>query len=300
VKNTVKMSGVPQPRLCHIKKWPHFNGYGFNLHGDKNKPGQLIGKVDEGSPAQAGGLKIGDRIIEIEGVNVIGETHKEVVGMIMKCGGGNEVRLLVADRACEAYHDDEEIDIESSLDYVLHLSSEQHDQTSSESEDEQEKKENEGEDEKEELEEVIEKEDKKEEVKEEEDEEEEEQESEEEEDDKEEAEEPHSQILANNASSDSDEGVGDEEEEDDNTEIIQNRKSSSSSVESVEQTPVPVVNTSTKTSRTSYNENELVAGLNLNMTAKQMRQKIGSLKKRDPRVDDTIDIKKKHEIIKNL
>ena len=43
-----------------------------------------------------------------------------------------------------------------------------------------------------------------------------------------------------------------------------------------------------------------VAGLHLNMTAKQMREKIGSLKKRDPRVDDAIDIKKKHEIIKNL
>ena len=34
------------------------------------------------------------------------------------------MRLLVADRACEAYHDDEEIDIDSSLEYVLCLSSE--------------------------------------------------------------------------------------------------------------------------------------------------------------------------------
>merc|ERR1711872_503450 len=116
-----KMSSVPQPRLCHIKKWTRFDGYGFNLHGDKNKPGQLIGKVDEGSPAEAGGLKIGDRIIEIEGVNVIGESHKEVVGRIRISGGGNQVRLLVADRECSAYHDDEEIDITSSLDYVLHL-----------------------------------------------------------------------------------------------------------------------------------------------------------------------------------
>merc|ERR1712013_957766 len=284
VKNTKKMSEVPQPRLCHIKKWPHFNGYGFNLHGDKNKPGQLIGKVDEGSPAEAGGLKIGDRIIEIEGVNVIGTNHKEVVGMIMKCGGGNEVRLLVADRKCEEYHDDEEIDIESSLDYVLHLSSDQQDQSSSESEDEQEREEEEGE-EKEELKKVTEEDDTK--------------EVEEEDEDEKEEEQPR-QILANNASSDSDEGVGDEEEEDDSSENIQNRKSSSSSVESVKQTPLPIDNTSTKTPRTSYNENELVAGLHLNMTAKQMREKIGSLKKRDPRVDDAIDIKKKHEIIKNL
>merc|ERR1712013_154941 len=298
VKNTKKMSEVPQPRLCHIKKWPHFNGYGFNQHGDKNKPGQLIGKVDEGSPAEAGGLKIGDRIIEIEGVNVIGKNHKEVVGMIMKCGGGNEVRLLVADRKCEEYHDDEEIDIESSLDYVLHLSSEQQDQSSSESEDEQEREEEEGEEKEELKNDTKEVEEEDEDEEDEEEEEEEEQEVEEEEEDKEE-EQPR-QILANNASSDSDEGVGDEEEEDDSSENIQNRKSSSSSVESVKQTPLPIDNTSTKTPRTSYNENELVAGLHLNMTAKQMREKIGSLKKRDPRVDDAIDIKKKHEIIKNL
>ena len=118
------MSSVPQPRLCHIKKWTHFDGYGFNLHGDKNKPGQLIGKIDEGSPALAGGLKLGDRIIEVDGVNVLGQTHNEVVERIKVCGGGNEVRLLVADRECEAYHDDEEIDIDSSLEYVLCLSSE--------------------------------------------------------------------------------------------------------------------------------------------------------------------------------
>ena len=44
----------------------------------------------------------------------------------------------------------------------------------------------------------------------------------------------------------------------------------------------------------------MVAGLNLNMTAKQMREKIGSMRKRDPRVEDNIDMKKKHDIIKNL
>ena len=125
-------------KVCHIKKWSHFDGYGFNLHGDKAKPGQLIGKIDEDSPAQAGGLKIGDRIIEIDGVNVIGQNHNEVVGRIKVSGGGTEVKLLVADRECEAYHDDEEIDIESSLEYVLYLSSEKKDETSSESEAEEE------------------------------------------------------------------------------------------------------------------------------------------------------------------
>jgi hypothetical protein len=43
-----------------------------------------------------------------------------------------------------------------------------------------------------------------------------------------------------------------------------------------------------------------VDGLNLNMTAKEMRQRVVSSKKTDPRVDDHIDLKKKHEILKNL
>ena len=35
--------------------------YGFNLHAEKNKPGQFVGKIDPGSPAEIAGLKEGDR-----------------------------------------------------------------------------------------------------------------------------------------------------------------------------------------------------------------------------------------------
>lgn len=51
----------PQPRVCHIKKVANFDGYGFNLHAEKNKPGQFVGKIDPGSPAEHAGLKEGDR-----------------------------------------------------------------------------------------------------------------------------------------------------------------------------------------------------------------------------------------------
>ena len=56
-------------RLCHLKKWEHFQGYGFNLHTDKSKAqeGQLVGNVDPGSPALQAGVKKGDRIIEVRG-----------------------------------------------------------------------------------------------------------------------------------------------------------------------------------------------------------------------------------------
>ena len=51
----------PPPRLCQIAKVDNFDGYGFNLHAEKNKPGQFIGKIDAGSPAEVAGLKEGDR-----------------------------------------------------------------------------------------------------------------------------------------------------------------------------------------------------------------------------------------------
>ncbi|KAH8280561.1 hypothetical protein KR018_009938 [Drosophila ironensis] len=82
-------------KTCHIVKRPDFDGYGFNLHSEKVKPGQFIGKVDPDSPAEAAGLKEGDRILEVNGVSIGSETHKQVVARIKAIA--NEVRLLLID-----------------------------------------------------------------------------------------------------------------------------------------------------------------------------------------------------------
>lgn len=82
-------------RFCHIVKWEHFDGYGFNLHAEKGKPGQYIGKVDEGSPAEAAGLRQGDRILEVNGESIANKTHKQVVELIKT--HPNETKLLVTD-----------------------------------------------------------------------------------------------------------------------------------------------------------------------------------------------------------
>ena len=73
---------APAPRLCRIIKRPNFEGFGFNLHAGKNKQGQFIGKVDPGSPAEEAGLKSGDRIIEVNGVNIGNENHKQVMSQL--------------------------------------------------------------------------------------------------------------------------------------------------------------------------------------------------------------------------
>lgn len=88
-------------RLCHIVKWEDFDGYGFNLHAEKGKNGQYIGKVDDGSPSQAAGLKQGDRIVEVNEINIANETHKQVVERIKAFP--NETKLLVVDHEADEY-----------------------------------------------------------------------------------------------------------------------------------------------------------------------------------------------------
>jgi len=62
-------------RLCRLRTWPDFVGYGFNLHANRTSPGlQYIGKVDANSPAQAAGLQLHDRIIEVNGDPIEGIT----------------------------------------------------------------------------------------------------------------------------------------------------------------------------------------------------------------------------------
>lgn len=110
---------APAPRLCHIVKWAHFDGYGFNLHAEKGKPGQMIGKVDEGSPAEAAGLREGDRIVEVNGVNIANENHKQVVQRIKAVD--DETKLLVVDAEADKYLKAHDIVIKSSLPSVVHL-----------------------------------------------------------------------------------------------------------------------------------------------------------------------------------
>ena len=107
-----KENTTSRARLCHLKKWAHFQGYGFNLHAERAKQGQHIGKVDVNSPAESAGLKEGDRIIEVNYVNISNENHQQVVkrirnGLTLPDGitvNENEVVLLVVDNEADEYY----------------------------------------------------------------------------------------------------------------------------------------------------------------------------------------------------
>lgn len=98
------------------------NGFGFNVRGQVSEGGQLksingelyaplqhVSAVLESGPAHSGGVRIGDRILEVNGVNVEGATHKHVVNLIKK--GGDRLTLVVIS---VSQHEAEKLESESS------------------------------------------------------------------------------------------------------------------------------------------------------------------------------------------
>lgn len=70
------MESELRPRLCFLTKGDR--GYGFHLHGERNRGGQFIRTVEQGSSADMAGLRAGDRVVEVNGENVEKETHYQV------------------------------------------------------------------------------------------------------------------------------------------------------------------------------------------------------------------------------
>ena len=110
------------PRLCHIAKSDGFEGFGFKLYQEKSRSGHFIGRIEHGSPAEMVGLKMNDRIGEVNGVDIARENHTQVVGIIKAIA--NETTLLVADKECQRYHKEHGMEIKESLPYVEYISSE--------------------------------------------------------------------------------------------------------------------------------------------------------------------------------
>lgn len=121
---------APRPRLCHLRRWTDFDGYGFNLHSDRNKSGQYIGKVDADSPAESAGLRKNDRIVEVNYAPIGNETHRQVVTRIKEGVTRNgvnypdEVVLLVVDEETDEYYKNAKHVIRSNDPNVMKLETE--------------------------------------------------------------------------------------------------------------------------------------------------------------------------------
>uniref|UniRef100_A0A8C1Y7Q1 Na(+)/H(+) exchange regulatory cofactor NHE-RF n=1 Tax=Cyprinus carpio TaxID=7962 RepID=A0A8C1Y7Q1_CYPCA len=91
------MSSDFRAKLCVLEKGD--NGYGFHLHGEKNKPGQFIRHVEDDSPAAEAGLKAGDKLAFVNGENVEDEKHQQVVSRIRGITGKLELIVVDAETA---------------------------------------------------------------------------------------------------------------------------------------------------------------------------------------------------------
>ncbi|XP_035229895.1 membrane-associated guanylate kinase, WW and PDZ domain-containing protein 2-like, partial [Stegodyphus dumicola] len=71
-------------------------GFGFSIRGGKefhNMPLFVLRIADNGPAQQDGKIKVGDQIIEINGISTKNMTHADAIELIRK--GGNSVRLLI-------------------------------------------------------------------------------------------------------------------------------------------------------------------------------------------------------------
>ncbi|XP_053733202.1 Na(+)/H(+) exchange regulatory cofactor NHE-RF3 [Synchiropus splendidus] len=83
-----------KPRIINLFKGS--DGYGFLLAERDTFEGHYIKDVDRGSPAEQAGLKEKDRLVAVDGKDVQGLNHQQVVDRIRE--SGNTCCLLVADR----------------------------------------------------------------------------------------------------------------------------------------------------------------------------------------------------------
>jgi len=103
-------------RLCRLRTWNEEDGYGFNMHTGRERPGQFISNVDTELPGAAAGLRDGDRIVEVNGDNVEQLAHREVVDKIKAVS--DDLTLLVVDPDADKFFAEQNIAINSSMDCV--------------------------------------------------------------------------------------------------------------------------------------------------------------------------------------
>ena len=72
----------PEARLCHLLTWSSYDGYGFYVA--YNQDGCYVKTVEPNSPAQTGGLRTYDRIVEINGKSVNAKDRDFVMKQINK------------------------------------------------------------------------------------------------------------------------------------------------------------------------------------------------------------------------
>ncbi|KAL1479780.1 hypothetical protein MTO96_051584 [Rhipicephalus appendiculatus] len=108
-------------RLCKLVRRPDFDGYGFGVLVDEKCKLATVTTVEKGGPAEAGGLRAKDCIVQVNGESVIGASQRDVVNRIKSLS--NEVRLLVTNKETVALYKERGISFSSDMPNVARPSS---------------------------------------------------------------------------------------------------------------------------------------------------------------------------------
>ena len=104
IRRNKRISISPSERTCHLKRQSEYKEYGFYLFQENTVSHQVVGIVDEGSSADKAGLKVGDRILEVNDEDVRNKTHSEVVKMMKT--KPLEMKLVVVNQEAEEYYNE--------------------------------------------------------------------------------------------------------------------------------------------------------------------------------------------------
>ncbi|UJR23589.1 hypothetical protein I4U23_026578 [Adineta vaga] len=101
-KNTmdqISKKDAPIARLCRIRKFPSSPFYGFFLCGNPKRLGRVyVSNIKKNSSAAVCGLRNGDRIIEVNGINIQSLTYETILNKIKLHLEHRDLELLVLDK----------------------------------------------------------------------------------------------------------------------------------------------------------------------------------------------------------
>ncbi|XP_043532427.1 Na(+)/H(+) exchange regulatory cofactor NHE-RF3-like isoform X3 [Chiloscyllium plagiosum] len=106
-----------KPRMCYVERGP--NGFGFELCSSQGAKAPFTLSAHSKGPAEKGGVKSEDTLIEVNGVNVEDCTYLQVEKLMKQ--SGDSVTLLVADQRTHAYYQSKGIRIIPAMACFKHL-----------------------------------------------------------------------------------------------------------------------------------------------------------------------------------
>nr|XP_056723123.1 membrane-associated guanylate kinase, WW and PDZ domain-containing protein 1 isoform X12 [Euleptes europaea] len=98
------VSTVVQPYDVEIRRGES-EGFGFVIVSSVSRPeaGTTFGRIIEGSPAdRCGKLKVGDRILAVNGCSITNKSHSDIVNLIKEAGNTVTLRIIPGDESSNA------------------------------------------------------------------------------------------------------------------------------------------------------------------------------------------------------